>query len=114
MPAIPSANSAMPRRSQKSIPSRQASRAACGPSYCQLTIARLLCRTAAARPWPCVERERERPAHVLESLPVPEGGAGRAADAERARRLGQAELGGEGERPLGGRDRLPEGAADDA
>ena len=53
-----------------------------------------------------LERERERPAHVLESLPVAQGGAGRAADAERARRLGQAELGGERERLLGGRDRL--------
>ena len=43
-------DSAIPRRSQKSIPSRQAASAACGPSYCQLTIARLLCSTAAARP----------------------------------------------------------------
>ena len=51
--AIPSASSVMPRLSQKSTPSRHATRAACGPSYCQLTIARLLCRTAAARPWPC-------------------------------------------------------------
>ena len=34
--------------------------------------------------------------------------------AERAGRLGQPELGGERERPLGGRDRLPVGAADDA
>ena len=53
-----------------------------------------------------LECERERPAHVLEPLPFAQGGAGPAADAERARRLGQAELGGERERPLGGRDRL--------
>ena len=41
-------------------------------------------------------------------------GAGSAADAERARGLGQAELGGEGERPPGGRDRLLVGGAEEA
>src|SRR5580765_445474 len=60
------------------------------------------------------ECKRERPALVLESLPVAEGGPGGAAGAESLRRLGQAELGGEGERLVGGRDRLPVVAADEA
>ena len=42
-----------------------------------------------------LDRERERPAHVLEPLPLAQGGAGAAAEAESARRLGQTELGGE-------------------
>ena len=50
MPAIASAHSVMPRRSQKSIPSGRLSSAACGPSYSQTTSARLLCSTAASRP----------------------------------------------------------------
>ena len=61
-----------------------------------------------------LERERERAAHVLEPLPFPQVAAGYAAHAERVRRLGQAELGGEGERLLGGRDRLRVVAADEA
>ena len=52
------------------------------------------------------ECKRKGPALVLESLPVTEGGPGRAADSESVRRLGHAELGGEGERSLGGHDRL--------
>ena len=61
-----------------------------------------------------LERERERAAHVLEPLSFPQDGAGCAAEAERARRLGQAELGGERERSLGSRDRLRVGGADKA
>jgi hypothetical protein len=42
-----------------------------------------------------LDGERERAAHVLEALLLAEVGAGCAAVAERARRLGQAELIGE-------------------
>ena len=66
-------------------------------------------RGAALTPF---ERERQRPAHVLESLRVPQRGAGRAAHAERLGRLGQPELCGQLERLLGGRNRLSVGAAD--
>ena len=53
-----------------------------------------------------LERELERPAHVLDPARVAQLAAGDAAPVERERRLGQAELRGERERPLGGRDRL--------
>ena len=52
------------------------------------------------------ERELERPPHVLDPGRLPQLAAGEAAPAERECRLGQAELRGERERPLGGRDRF--------
>ena len=77
MAAMPSANSVMPRRSQKSIPSRQAARAACGPSYCQRGDREVVVQDGRGAALALLECERERPAHVLESLPLAEGGAGR-------------------------------------
>ena len=104
----------MPRRWQKSIPSRQASSAARGPSYCQLAEREVVVQDGGGAALTLRERERERPAHVLEPLPLPQRGAGRTPGAERAGRLGQPELRGQLERPLGGCDRLRVGAADDA
>ena len=65
---------------------------------------------AAARPWPCSSASCERPPQVIEPLALAQVGAGDAARAERPSRLGQAELSGERERPLGGGDRLRVGA----
>ena len=53
-----------------------------------------------------LERELERPAHVLEPVRIPQLAAGEAAPVESECRLGQAELRGERERSLGRRDRL--------
>jgi hypothetical protein len=53
-----------------------------------------------------LERELECAAHVLDSLPLAQAGAGEAADAECPCRLRKGELGRERKRPLGGRDRL--------
>ncbi len=97
MLAIPSANSVMPRRRQKSIPSRQASSAARGPSYCQLSSARLLWRTAAARDPDRVRARAPAPGacpRVLADLPARRGpcracrapGPARAARAVRPAR----------------------------
>ena len=52
------------------------------------------------------ERELERPPHVLHPAGMPQLAAGEAAPAERECRLGQADLRGERERPLGSRDRF--------
>ena len=77
MAAMPSANSVMPRRSQKSIPSRQAASAARGPSYCQRGDREVVVQDGRVAALTLLERERERPAHVLEPLPLPQVGAGR-------------------------------------
>ncbi len=53
-----------------------------------------------------LESELEGTAHVFEPVCIPELGAGEPAPLERECRLGQAELFGEHDRPLGGRDRL--------
>ncbi len=72
MPAIMSANSAIPRRSQKSIPSRQAASAASGPSNCQRGDREVVVQDGRGSALPLFDRERERPAHVLEPLPRPQ------------------------------------------
>ena len=68
--AIPRASSAMPRRSLKSIPSRQAASAACGPSYCQAGDREVVVQDGGGAALALLERERERAAHVLEALPL--------------------------------------------
>ena len=114
MAAIASANSAMPRRSQKSIPSRQGGEGGLRPLVAASGDGEVVVQDGGLAALALLERELERAAHVLESLPLAQVAAGEAAEAERARRLGQAELGGERERPLGGRDRLRVGGAEEA
>ena len=90
------------------------SRAACGPSYCQLTM-REVVRAGRPRCGPGPARARARAPGACPRAPCRSPREQRATPrvAERARRLGQAELRGERERPLGGRDRLPVGCAAD-
>ena len=108
----PALDLGMLRRSQNSTPARQAASAAGGPSYSQSARARLPWRMAASRPCPARPTARARAA-CRRCPALAEVGA-RAAEAERARRLGQSKLVRELERPLGGRDRLAVAAADEA
>ena len=54
-----------------------------------------------------LEREVERPTHVVEAVRFAQVETAEAAPVKRECRLGQAELRGERERPLGRHDRLP-------
>jgi hypothetical protein len=54
----------------------------------------------------------ERAAHLLDPLPLTQGGAGGAAETERAFGFGQAEPGSKREGPVGGDDCLRIGGAD--
>ena len=56
--------------------------------------------------FPVLEREGACPPYLSDSLLGPEVCARKRAVAKRARGLGQAQLSGKRERPLGGRDRL--------
>ena len=69
-------------------PLRQAARAACGPSYCQLATARLLWRTAAARPWPCSSASAS--ARRMSSSPWRSPRAARAVPRKPSARAGSA------------------------
>ena len=84
MPAILSANSAIrAARRSRSPPGRQRAPPA-GPRTASVATARLLCRTAAARPWPCSTASAS--ARRMSSSPCrsPEVGAGRRGSRARA------------------------------
>ena len=77
----------MPRRSQKAIPSSPSGSAAWGPSYSQLARAEVVVEGGGGAALALLDRQRERVPHLLEPLPLTQLAAGKAAGAERRRRL---------------------------
>ena len=100
-----SVTSVIPRRSQNAIPSRRRRVRPAAPGTPD-DPGEVAVDDGGLAPLALLQREPERPAHVFDPVRVPQPAAGEAAPVERECRLGEAELGGERERPLGGRDRL--------
>ena len=86
MAAIPSANSAMPRRSQKSIPSRQAARAPPAAPRTASWRSRGCCAGRRPRPWPCSSASAS--ARRMSSSPCRSPREARARPGSRARAAG--------------------------
>ena len=96
----------MPRRSQKSIPSWQTSSAARGALVLPAGEREIVVLHGGGEALALIERELERPPQVIKPLALAQVGASDASRAERPSRLGQVELGGERERPLGRGNRI--------
>ena len=96
----------MPRRSQKAIASRCDRGSPADPRTAD-DASEIPIDDGGLASQPLLERELERPSHVLETVRVARvGTAGDAAPVKRECRFGEIELRGERQRPVGFRDRF--------